>query len=198
MRQRLKLELRTVDAGLGSQSVDAMKPVVTDPRTNLLLGNRPLTRQKRRSSIASQKALDHLQLELCFVICHVTPLKFVQLLGVSSYLGRFMTRNLPERITNLFNVDMPDDKNWLSLLVTHGLDQLTMPGAGRTLERWMALAAVGRFDLSLAKLYEGHTDALAILSELGVENPAHGIWCVWAAGECDRGGFLTSSLSDLR
>jgi hypothetical protein len=34
-----------------------------------------------------------------------------------------------------------------------------------TLECWRALAAVGAPDLSLAKLFEGHTDALAILHQ---------------------------------
>lgn len=55
----------------------------------------------------------------------------------------------------------------LRALIRQGLDQLPMPGSGRTLERWRALAAVAAHDLSLAKLYEGHTDALAIFSELG-------------------------------
>ncbi len=71
----------------------------------------------------------------------------------------------------------------LDALVALGLDRLPLPGAGRTLERWQALAAVARHDLSLAKLYEGHTDALAILSELG-ESAAvapGSTWGVWAA-----------------
>ena len=51
-------------------------------------------------------------------------------------------------------------------LVLSGLDRLPQPGAGETLERWQALASVAEHDLSLAKLYEGHTDALAILEEL--------------------------------
>lgn len=37
-------------------------------------------------------------------------------------------------------------------------------------------------DLGLAKLYEGHTDALAILAECGAAQHAHdGIWGMWAA-----------------
>ncbi len=54
----------------------------------------------------------------------------------------------------------------LQHLVRLGLDRLPMPGSGATRERWQVLAAVAEFDLSLAKLYEGHTDALAILDEL--------------------------------
>lgn len=73
-----------------------------------------------------------------------------------------------------------------------------MPGSGATLARWRALAAVARHDLSLAKLFEGHCDALAILRELGGEgqptaahtDAASGAacaskaaprWAVWAA-----------------
>ena len=72
----------------------------------------------------------------------------------------------------------------LALLIRAGLDRLPRPGSGATLLRWQALAAVAASDLSLAKLYEGHTDALAILAELGVaperiDAPAG--WGVWAA-----------------
>jgi alkylation response protein AidB-like acyl-CoA dehydrogenase len=42
------------------------------------------------------------------------------------------------------------------------------------------LAAVAATDLSLVKLYEGHTDAVAILDELGAAEP-NGSWAVWAA-----------------
>jgi len=67
-------------------------------------------------------------------------------------------------------------------LVGANLDQLPMPGDGETLERWRALAAVAAYDLSLAKLYEGHTDALTILYDLrGPVPAAHTTWGVWAA-----------------
>ena len=67
-------------------------------------------------------------------------------------------------------------------LVSIGLDKLPMPGDGHTLERWRTLAAVAACDLGLAKLYEGHTDALAILAELDGPTPAaHTTWGVWAA-----------------
>jgi hypothetical protein len=67
-------------------------------------------------------------------------------------------------------------------LVRLGLDDLPMPGDGQTMERWRALAEVAVHDLRLAKLYEGHTDALAILAELRGPAPlAHTTWGVWAA-----------------
>lgn len=67
-------------------------------------------------------------------------------------------------------------------LVDAGLGELPAPGSGRTLERWQALARVGAQDLSLAKLFEGHTDALAIRRELGAPSaPPGACWGMWAA-----------------
>lgn len=62
------------------------------------------------------------------------------------------------------------------------LDLLPLPGQGNTLRRWQTLARVAGCDLALAKLYEGHTDALAILAECGAAHlVGDGIWGVWAA-----------------
>ncbi|KQP35899.1 acyl-CoA dehydrogenase [Pseudorhodoferax sp. Leaf274] len=68
----------------------------------------------------------------------------------------------------------------LRALIAAERDRLPLPGAGRTLQRWQALARVAAQDLSLAKLFEGHTDALAILAELGV-SAAPGAWATWCA-----------------
>jgi hypothetical protein len=66
--------------------------------------------------------------------------------------------------------------------VESGRLNLPQPGAGRTRERWAALAELAEEDLSLARLAEGHTDALAILAELGGAPPPPGSrWGVWAA-----------------
>lgn len=65
--------------------------------------------------------------------------------------------------------------------VESGLDQLPMPGRGQTLQRWQRLATVAGVDLALLKLYEGHTDALAIIHELSGQAAEAGIWGVWAA-----------------
>jgi len=76
----------------------------------------------------------------------------------------------------------PEPGAGLRRLVARGLDRLPLPGQGRTLERWRVLAAVAAVDLGLIKLFEGHTDALAILAELGAEPPeAASTWGVWAA-----------------
>ncbi|KFE56955.1 acyl-CoA dehydrogenase family protein [Pseudomonas syringae] len=75
----------------------------------------------------------------------------------------------------------------LQALVDEGLDQLPMPASGQTLDRWRSLACVAGHDLGLCKLYEGHTDALAIMQELGFQGfssvPAEpgSTWGVWAA-----------------
>lgn len=62
-----------------------------------------------------------------------------------------------------------------------GLD-LPLPGHGRTRARWAALAQLAETDLSLARLGEGHADAIAILDELAGPQPApRSRWGVWAA-----------------
>ena len=67
-------------------------------------------------------------------------------------------------------------------LVADGLAELPRPGGGATLERWRALAVVAAHDLALVKLYEGHTDALAILAEAGEPVPRRDrTWGMWAA-----------------
>ena len=70
----------------------------------------------------------------------------------------------------------------LSHVVAAGLDQLPLPGSGRTLARWQRLAAVAAHDLPLVKLFEGHTDALAILAEVdGPAAPVGSRWGTWCA-----------------
>jgi hypothetical protein len=46
------------------------------------------------------------------------------------------------------------------------LAAVPMPGRGHTLERWRWLWSVARQSPALARLAEGHLDALAILAEL--------------------------------
>jgi len=66
--------------------------------------------------------------------------------------------------------------------VESGRLDLPRPGSGRTWERWAVLADLAGEDLSLARLSEGHVDALAILAELGAgPPPARSRWGVWAA-----------------
>lgn len=59
---------------------------------------------------------------------------------------------------------------------------LPLPGGGRTWDRWAAFAKLAGQDLSLARVAEGHADAVAILAELGAGAPPAGTrWGVWAA-----------------
>ncbi|GLH34068.1 acyl-CoA dehydrogenase [Pseudomonas sp. BR1R-5] len=68
-----------------------------------------------------------------------------------------------------------------ALLADH-LDLLPLPGQGHTLQRWQTLARIAGCDLALAKVYEGHTDALAILAECGAAHlVGDAVWGVWAA-----------------
>ena len=70
----------------------------------------------------------------------------------------------------------------LGRLIDAGIDRLPLPGSGHTLERWRVLARVAAHDLSLVKLFEGHTDALAILAELDARSaPPESRWGTWCA-----------------
>jgi alkylation response protein AidB-like acyl-CoA dehydrogenase len=74
---------------------------------------------------------------------------------------------------------------------------LPLPGSGATRRRLAALADLGEEDLSLARLGEGHADAVAILAELGAPAPPAGSrWGVWAANP--PGSNVTASKEDGR
>lgn len=61
------------------------------------------------------------------------------------------------------------------------------------LERWLWLAEVGAADLSVARLYEGHVDALAILDEARHPVEASRLYGVWAS---KAGGSAVSATDD--
>lgn len=91
----------------------------------------------------------------------------------------------PQRLRAAFEDVEPQASamSCLAALIQRGLDEIPVPGQGHTLRRWQVLAAVAECDLSLAKLYEGHTDAIAILHELRSPLAAHAgrRWGMWAA-----------------
>jgi len=79
--------------------------------------------------------------------------------------------------------------------VESGRLDVPLPGSGATRERWAAFADLAEEDLSLARLAEGHADAVAILAELGGAPPLPGSrWGVWAANP--PGPNVTASLRD--
>ncbi len=60
--------------------------------------------------------------------------------------------------------------------------QVPLPGGGRTLERWRALARLAGVDVCLVKVLEAHYDAQAIMAELGQAPPPDDVLlAVWAA-----------------
>ena len=77
--------------------------------------------------------------------------------------------------------------SWAHALLDAGLLDLPLPGRGATAARFAALVRIGSVDLDLARLVEAHTDALAILSDLGADpeagvgERARELWGVWAA-----------------
>ena len=68
---------------------------------------------------------------------------------------------------------------------------LPAPGGGDTVARWAALARWGRADLPLGRLAEGHSDAVAILRELGGRPHQHACYGVWAARPGGAGAELS-------
>lgn len=76
-----------------------------------------------------------------------------------------------------------------TMVRTDELD-LPMPGQGHTARRWAALAEVGRRDLALARLAEGHVDSLAILDEAGRRPVPDALYGVWAARSGGTGANL--------
>ncbi len=79
------------------------------------------------------------------------------------------------------------DEGWrtagarLQRLMADGRLDMPNPGGGHTPERLRALAELGAEDLSVARLAEGHLDALAILAVGGCQPVAGGLYGVWAA-----------------
>jgi alkylation response protein AidB-like acyl-CoA dehydrogenase len=65
--------------------------------------------------------------------------------------------------------------------IAKGALDLPFPGGGNTSVRFQMLRALGQEDLCLARLAEGHVDALAILGEAHAAAPP-GLLGVWAAG----------------
>jgi hypothetical protein len=57
---------------------------------------------------------------------------------------------------------------------------LPQPGCGQTASRWAVLSAVAERNLTVARVLEAHSDALAILAEAGAA-PPDGTWGVFAA-----------------
>ena len=60
-------------------------------------------------------------------------------------------------------------------------EYLPLPGAGATAERHRRLMAIGREDLSVARLAEAHWDAIAILAEAGRRPASECFYGVWAS-----------------
>ena len=82
----------------------------------------------------------------------------------------------------LTNLDVLNPLDGLKKLICADADKIPFPARGDTFHRWQILSAVASHDLGLAKLFESHTDALAIMDELKAAVPAAGsVWGVWCA-----------------
>jgi alkylation response protein AidB-like acyl-CoA dehydrogenase len=74
-------------------------------------------------------------------------------------------------------------------------DQLPLPGHGATGARHQALLEIARRDLSLARIAEAHTDALAILAEAQRVPRAGTLYGVWAS-EASRAPVIAQRASN--
>ena len=74
----------------------------------------------------------------------------------------------------------------LNRWVDSGALDLPLPGGGETARRWHRLAELAQVDVVAARLAEAHTDAVAIMAELGGLDTKPGqLWGVWAAESRD-------------
>lgn len=76
--------------------------------------------------------------------------------------------------------DAGEDVDVVLKLTAHYGRLLPQPGGGETARRWAVLAAAGEHNLTVARVLEAHSDALAILDEAGAATP-DGTWGVFAA-----------------
>ncbi|HEY4003786.1 MAG TPA: acyl-CoA dehydrogenase family protein [Pseudonocardia sp.] len=70
---------------------------------------------------------------------------------------------------------------------------MPLPGEGATAVRWAALAGWGRRDLPLARLIEGHTDAVSIVAQAGRTPRGGALYGVWAARSGGTGAHLVGT-----
>ena len=82
-------------------------------------------------------------------------------------------------------------------LIASGRLSLPLPGHGATTKRFTALAELAANDLALARIAEGHTDAIAILAEASAR-PQQGLYGVWAADAGDARVVATRTASGWR
>ncbi len=75
--------------------------------------------------------------------------------------------------------------------VESGRLDVPLPGCGETALRWSTLARYGRTNLSLGRLVEGHTDAVAILHEAGDKPEPGALYGVWASRASGKGAVLS-------
>lgn len=80
------------------------------------------------------------------------------------------------------NLEQRELAERLRSLLLDGRLSLPLVGAGKTSERHRALAELARHDLTLARVAEAHTDAIAILAESSGHEPRHlSLYGVWAS-----------------
>lgn len=99
---------------------------------------------------------------------------------LSAVWGQAKYTDIPRRAT--LSLSSPESVNEaMRSLILEGFAALPFPGEGQTRKRWHMLAQVGAANLALAKIFESHTDALAIAAELDRPLDSSRLHAVWAA-----------------
>ena len=93
------------------------------------------------------------------------------------------------QVITTFNISDTLRHNILNCLVSYS-DKIPHPASGfgnnnaansNTLIRWQILGYAASIDLTIAKWFESHLDALSILDEVGYNKSTTGLWAVWAS-----------------
>lgn len=100
---------------------------------------------------------------------------------ISADNQRGKSENLTGNMTDKLRHDILRSVVGFSDDIPHPASGMGGEGLSQTLIRWQILAYVAGIDLTIAKWFESHLDALSILYEVGYDRSASGLWAVWAS-----------------
>jgi alkylation response protein AidB-like acyl-CoA dehydrogenase len=109
----------------------------------------------------------------------------VRALGAVPMTANQLTATRARVLAGLDEIETPQDViAAVTRLAIAGALRLPLPGSGQTATRFRALSEIAAVDLSMARIAEGHLDAIAIAAE--ARYPARdGLYGVWAADAPD-------------
>ena len=100
---------------------------------------------------------------------------------ISADHQRGKSETLTDNMTDKLRHDILQSVIGFSDDIPHPASGIGDQGQSQTLIRWQILAYVAGIDLTIAKWFESHLDALSILHEVGYDRSPSGLWAVWAS-----------------